>query len=113
MSEKLKQFRKEKAIHDVGQALIYCIVIVALAGLLATVLTFVPHKGAANDIYTMPQWQYTRDTAIWALGGVAFTGFLGLFSYWLYQDGILLKQQKEAFIRETIEKVLREEKTNE
>lgn len=115
MSEKLKQFRKEKAIHDVGQALMFCIVIAMLMGILAIVLTlivltFSPHIGVANDVYTMPRWQYNRDTAIYVLAGVAFTAFLGLFSYWLYQDGILLKQQKEAVIRETIEKVLKEEK---
>jgi uncharacterized membrane protein YqjE len=113
MSEKLKQIRLEKAKHDIGKALLYSMVIVALAVFLYVFLTFIPHIGISNDIFTMPRWQYARDTAIYLLLGVAFTVFLGLFSYWFYQDQKMLQKEKEEFIRETIKKVLKEEKTNE
>jgi ABC-type Fe3+ transport system permease subunit len=74
-------------------------------------LTLIPHIGeTTNEVLTMFQWQYARDTLMYALGGVAATVFLGLFWYWVYQDEMLQRKQKKELIRETIKDILKEEK---
>jgi len=110
MSEKIKQARLEKMKHDLLQSFAASMIIVALAVFYYVVVTVTPHIGTANDVLTMPQWQYFRDTTMFLLGGIAITVFCGLLMYWVYQDEMLQRKQKKELIRETIKEVLNEER---
>jgi hypothetical protein len=102
MSQSIKTLRIKKAKYYLGYAFLFTVCLIAFAVAFYFLMTFMPHNGKANDIMTLPQWQYSRDIGFMCLLTVAASGFLGLFAYWFYQDQKLFEQYRREIIREIV-----------
>ena len=111
MSEVIKKKRIAKAKHDIIQTCFITSLIIFTMIFLFLLLTYVPHvEPSSIEIVSIPRWQYARDNFEYFFGGMAIAVFLGLLSYWSWQNEKLLKQEKEERIRELISEDLRKRK---